>query len=241
MSDKWKLKHWSGSLELLNVESLAAGMDWQGYLQKEAVLQHERTKEAEEFMATGNAALQQGEPLQARRSFQSAYGLSGHDAAFNEDARVQLHNIKLQQALVGLNVRQAAAAGDTTVLGGRLRDLHGRKEVNYTQQDAKDIIDRNTADDNTAFMRLAERIVQQQDAALTSPAALRASIPEQGRVLTFKRSVVVDRLIDGTEDMKLSLQMRAVTAASWGVRILILLGTLGILAASGWARKRINA
>ncbi len=45
----------------------------------------------------------------ARRAFQAAYGLSTHDAAFNEDARVQLHNIKLQQALVGLNVRQAAA------------------------------------------------------------------------------------------------------------------------------------
>jgi len=137
--------------------------------------------------------LEQGNPQQARRAFQEAFGLSSHDAAFNEDARVQLHNIKLQQALVGLNVRQASTLGDSGTLGAKFRDLRGRKEIAYSQQDAKDIIDRNTADENAAFMRLAERLIQQQDAAVTSPAALKASIPEQGRVLTFKRAVVVDR------------------------------------------------
>ena len=161
-------------------------------ISNEATVQRERTREAEDLLAAGNTALEQGNPQQARRSFQAAYGFSTHDAAFNEDARVQLHNIKLQQALIGLNVRQAAAAGDPAALGARFRDLHGRKEVNYTQQDAKDIIDRNTADDNAAFMRLAERLIQQQDAAVSSPAAIRANIPEQGRVLTFKRAVAVD-------------------------------------------------
>jgi len=173
-------------------------------------------------MSAGNSALEKGDPQQARRSFQAAYGLSTHDAAFNEDARVQLHNIKLQQALVGLNVRQAAATGEPGALGGKLRDLHNRKEINYSQQDAKDIIDKNTADDNAAYMRLAERLVQQQDAAVNSPAAIRANIPEQGRVLTFKRAVVV-----GTwADLKIGLEAKAVRAASWGVRVLILVGTM---------------
>ena len=182
-------------------------------------------------MAAGNSALELGDPQQARRSFQAAYGLSTHDAAFNEDARVQLHNIKLQQALVGLNVRQAAAAGDPAALGGKFRDLRGRKEVTYTQQDAKDIIDRNTADDNAAYMRLAERIIQQQDAAVSSPAAIRASIPEQGRLLTFQRAVVVDTWAD----LELRLKAAAVKAASWGVRLLILAATLLILTAFSWA------
>jgi hypothetical protein len=40
-------------------------------------------------------------------------------------------------------------------------------------QDAKDIIDRNTADDNAAYyMRLAERIIQQQDAAVPTKLVL---------------------------------------------------------------------
>jgi hypothetical protein len=232
LSDKWRLKHWSGSLQLQQDEIVpqSSVVDLQTYLQNEAGQQRERTKEAEELMAAGNTALAQGDPQQARRSFQAAYGLSTHDAAFNEDARVQLHNIKLQQALIGLNVRQAAATGEPGALGGKFRDLRGRKEVNYTQQDAKDIIDRNNADENTAFMRLAERLIQQQDAAVSSPAAIRANIPEQGRVLTFKRAVVVDELIRTKEDLKIDLQLSAVRAASWGVRILILSATLLVLA-----------
>jgi hypothetical protein len=184
-------------------------------------------------MATANSALQGGDPQMARRAFQAAYGLSTHDTAFNEDARVQLHNIKLQQALVGLNVRQATAAGDTAALGGKFRDLRGRKEVTYTQQDAKDIIDRNTADDNAAYMRLAERIIQQQDAAVSSPAAIRASIPEQGRVLTFKRAVVVDTWAD----LQIHLAATAAKAASWGMRILILAASLIMLASFAWTAR----
>ena len=112
LSDKWRLKNWTGSLQLQQEEVVAsaATVDLQTYLQGEASQQRERTKEAEQYMAAGNSALQAGDPAQARRAFQAAYGLSAGDAAFNEDARVQLHNIKLQQALVGLNVRQAAVA-----------------------------------------------------------------------------------------------------------------------------------
>ena len=235
LSDKWRLKNWTGSLQLQQAAIVprATAVDLQTYLQDEAGRQHERTKEAEQLMATANSALEHGEPQMARRAFQAAYGLSTHDAAFNEDARVQLHNIKLQEALVGLNVRQAAVSGDTASLGGKFRDLRGRKEVAYTQQDAKDIIDRNTADDNAAYLRLAERIVQQQDAAVLSPTAIRATIPEQGRVLTFKRAVVVDPWAD----LKIQLAATASQAASWSVRILILAASLLILAAFVWAAR----
>jgi hypothetical protein len=239
LSDKWRVKHWTGSLQLQQEQAMPRGttVDLPTYLQNEASQQRERTKEAEELLAAGNQALELGDPQQARRAFQAAYGLSTADAAFNEDARVQLHNIKLQQALVGLNVRQAAATGDPAALGGKFRDLRGRKEVNYTQQDAKDIIDRNTADDNAAYMRLAERLIQQQDAAVSSPAAIRASIPEQGRVLTFKRAVVVETWAD----LKIHLAATAAKAASWGVRVLILAASLLILTAFAWAARSFRA
>src|SRR5262249_15125739 len=125
LNDKWQVKHWDGSLQLQQEEERGemTAIDLPTYLQKESTLRQERTKEAEEFLAAGNNALEQGDPQQARRAFQAAYGLSTHDAAFNEDARVQLHNIKLQQALVGLNVRQATAVGDQSALGGKLRDF----------------------------------------------------------------------------------------------------------------------
>jgi hypothetical protein len=198
LNDQWKVRHWTGSLQLLRQEviPLAATADPQGYLQSENVQQLARTREAEEFLALGNSSLQQGNPQRARRAFEDAFGLSTHDAAFNEDARVQLHNIRMQEALVGLNARQSAVAGDVGALGGKFRDLRNRKEAAYSQQDAKDIIDNNSADDNAAYMRLAEKLIQQQDAAVSNPAVIRASIPEQGRVLTFKRAVAAEAWAD---------------------------------------------
>jgi hypothetical protein len=228
LNDKWQVKHWSGSLQLQDqaVAPQTAAIDLPTYLQKESLWRQERTKEAEQFLAAGNSALVNGDPQQARRSFQAAYGLSKNDSAFNEDARVQLHNIKLQQALVGLNVRQAASSGDASALNGKLRDLSVRKDVNYTQQDAKEIIDRNSADDNAAYLRLAERLIQQQDAAVANESALRANIPEQGRVLTFKRAVVVDK----EADLRIGLETASAQVASWKTRVEMLLATLVILA-----------
>jgi len=237
LNEKWRVHNWTGTLQLQEqqVMPVAAKLDLRSYLQGEAAWQSGKTKEAKQMLALANNALKQGDPQQARRAFQSAYGLSTHDNAFNEDARVQLHNLKLQQALVGLNVRQAATAGDSALagLGGRFRDLRGAKELNYTQQDAKGIIDRNSADDNAATLRLAEKLIQQQDAAVTSAGAIRANIPEQGRVLTFQRAVAVDR----EADLRINLEASAVKAASWGVKLLILAGTLLLLGALGWAAQ----
>jgi hypothetical protein len=226
LGEKWSVKKWTGSLQLQSdqIVSRAAAVDVQTYLQREAGQLREKTKAAEEMLVLGNTALAQGNPQEARRAFESAYGLSQHDIAFNEDARVQLHNLKIQQAVVGLNVRQSVATGNTDAFSGKLA---ADKNANYTQQDAKQIIDRNTADDNAAFNRLAERIIQQQDAAVTSPSVIRANIPEQGRRLTFGRAVAVDTWAD----LNVGLKARTATTASWGTRFLILLGTFGALGA----------
>jgi hypothetical protein len=239
LGEKWKIKNWSGALQLQEEEVVpqSTAVDLQTYLQSEVAHQQERTKEAEGYLTEANSALEQGDPQLARRAFQAAYGLSTHDAAFNEDARVQLHNLKLQQALVGLNVRQAVAGGNSASLGGKFRDLRNRKEVNYTQQDAKDMLDRNSADDNATLMRLAERLIQQQDAAVSSVSALRANLPEQGRVLTFKRAVVVDQWAN------LQIALKAVTqqTAPWGIRLLFLGVTLVVLGLIAWAGRALFA
>jgi hypothetical protein len=129
------------------------------------------------------------------------------------------------------------AGGNSASLGGKFRDLRNRKEVNYTQQDAKDMLDRNSADDNATLMRLAERLIQQQDAAVSSVSALRANLPEQGRVLTFKRAVVVDQWAN------LQIALKAVTqqTAPWGIRLLFLGVTLVVLGLIAWAGRALFA
>ena len=63
--------------------------DAQTYLKGESSLRQAKTKEAEAMLNLGNNYLQNGDPQQARRAFQSAYGLSQGDDAFNEDSRVR--------------------------------------------------------------------------------------------------------------------------------------------------------
>ncbi len=235
LDEKWRVSDWSGTLQMAEqrVVPTESTLDLQSYLRGEASWQRQKTEAAEQMLAFGNQALEQGNPQQARRAFQSAYGLSTHDNAFNEDARVQLHNLKLQQALVGLNVRQAATAGDPAALGMRWRDLRDGKDLNYTQQDAKEIIASNTADDNAATMRLAEKLIQQQDAAVIPAAAIRANIPQQGRVLTFQRSVAVDR----QADLRIALQAETQPQTSGWTRVLILGAAAFLFALLGWAQR----
>ncbi len=224
LGDKWHVNHWDGSLQFQSEAAVpqSAALDPQIYLRDENTLRQARTEEARNYYALGNSSLEKGNPQMARRAFEAAYGLSTHDAAFNEDARVQLHNIKLQQALVGLNASQSAVAGDGGALGGKLRDLRNRPELNYTQQDAKDIIDNNSADENAAYVRLAEKLIQQQDAAINHPAGIRASIPEQGRVLTFQRAVAVDPW----EDLRIGLNANVPGTISSTARAAVLVATL---------------
>ena len=238
LNDKWQLTDWTGTLQLQEESRVAesGAVDVQSYLANEVTLKREKTKVAEEMLQMGNSLLEHGNPQQARRAFQSAYGLSTHDDAFNEDARVQLHNLKLQQALVGLNVRQSAAAGEAAPAPGNLRELRNRKDVAYTQQEAKQIIDANTADDNAALVRLAERIIQQQDAAVPSPTAIRAAIPQQGRLLTFRRTVQVDTWAD----LRIQLEAAAARTAPWGFRAAILSMIFVGFALLAWLPGRIR-
>ena len=219
LNDKWQVRRWSGALQLDRQEVVSSStLDLDSYLQSESSLKQSKTTQAEQMLALANSALQNGDPQQARRAFESAYDLSASDEAFNEDARVQLNNLRLQQALVGLNVRQAEVAKDNSAAGGKLNAVRNNKAANYTQQDARQIIDNHSADENAALMKLASRLIQQQDAATANPAIIRAAIPEQGRLLTFKRSVVVN----SDADLNITLHARAVSGVSWGRRLALL-------------------
>ena len=61
---------------------------------------------------------------------------------------------------------------------------------------------------------------------MSNPAVIQASIPEQGRLLTFSRSVAVDNWAD----LEIGLEVRATTSAGWFKRILILAGCALVLA-----------
>ncbi len=78
LSDKWRVKHHDGAFQLREKE-LAKGADAadpQTYLARESTQKVARTQEAQQFLSLGNSSLEKGDPQQARRAFQAAFGLS---------------------------------------------------------------------------------------------------------------------------------------------------------------------
>jgi len=133
-------------------------VDVQSYLQNEVKPEPRETKAAEEMLAMGNTLLQQGEPQQARRAFQSAYGLSTHDDAFNEDARVTASQLEASTSPRRLERPPGCRGGRNRCRVRQVPDLRDRKALLTHNRKAKQIIDALPADDNEALMRLAERL-----------------------------------------------------------------------------------
>lgn len=231
LNEKWQVSDWAGSLQLRETGPASGGpmLDLDSYVLNEQQIRLAKTREAEQFLNLANSLVQQGDPTQARRAFRAAYGLSQHDQAFNEDARVQLNNLKVQQALVGLNVRQARVAGESAGQAASPKAVWDNSAANYSQGEAKQLLERNSAEETAVQQRLAERLVQQQDAAMASPAAIRAAIPQQGRRLVFTRPLEVNTWAD----LSLDLQARAAGRATGLNRLLVLVGLfVGFVAVS---------
>ena len=235
LNNKWQLRRWGGTLELQPSTPVTpvAGLDLASYVRREAGALQEKTKEAEQFLTAANSWLEKGDPEQARWAFKNAFGLSQHDNAFNEDARVQLHNLKTQQAIVGLNVRQAKVAGESAGLAATPRNLREGQEAAYTQQEAKQLLARNSAEDNAGQMRLVERLIQQQEATTAVPTAIRATVPEQGRQWVFARSLDVET----NSELRITMRVRADGDVGWNLRLLVLTLVFLGLGAFSWMGK----
>jgi len=228
LNEKWRVSDWSGSLQLQDAGTVTAPaiLDVDSYVQNEVQLRQEKTKEAEQALSVANTFLQQGDPQQARRAFKTAFGLSLHDQAFNEDARVQLNNLKVQQAMVGINVRQVRVAGGGSSQAAAPQGLLENSLANYTQVEAKQLLERNSAEENAVQTKLAERLVQQQDAAVSMPAAIRATLPQNGRRLIFTRPLEIQT----SSELKLGIEAQAAQKVGMGWKLLLLGGAfLGIL------------
>ena len=79
----------------------------------------------------------------------------------------------------------------------------------------------NSPEENTALRRLAEQLVEQQDAAQAAPEAIRASLPGYGKRLTFTRSIQVDSFAP----LSIDLETKSLQRASGGSRLLLIFGT----------------
>jgi hypothetical protein len=161
------------------------------------------------------------------------------DAASNEDARVQLENLQTQQAIVGLNTRRQRLyldnSGDETtpIDNKQLREAAAENPVlqqdqlNFRPQELSQLLRGNTTEDNAVLQKIAARLVQHQHTTDPAPQAILISLPEEGEVYTFARSVQVAE----NAPLELELGFRSkLTIHFWRTSVVLIL-LIGIVAA----------
>ena len=236
---KYETPEWTGTLEPkpgTGPRLHRASFDLDALLERDARIESEKLKDAEHLLTLGNALAEEGNQLDARRVLNSAYNLSQNDLDFNEDARVQWNNLRVQQAMVGLTSRRAAAFNleAPAAAPGINFDQKGDYTLNFSRAAADTMLQNaNSADENRALSELAQRFVEHQDAALKNPSGLTALYPEHGALYSFTRKLQAEPW----QDMRLELKAKVAHSRA-GLSWLYLLAAAALLSAASLASRR---
>jgi hypothetical protein len=185
------------------------------------------------FDPFGSATLlQRGEQQKAGEALSRVSNARALDEASNEDARVQLRNLKTQQTVLGLNTRRQRLYLDNRADAARNEQLEQaaslnpfmQGKVNFDPQQIDQLLMGNTVEENTALRGIAARLVDQQLNAEPPPGAIDVTMAERGRVFTFTRRLQVD----GSAPLELKLEIGRIARTSLGFSAFLLLATVGI-------------
>lgn len=231
----WKIAAHGGDFDLQEKHQLGEFRleDYQSFVSQK---RRSDAQNAAALLGQANAWLAAGDQEKAGIALGNAVNNGQLDAASGEDARVQLRQLRTQQAVLGLNTRRqklvldnrsATPQADNSQLERAAEAnplLQGK--TNYDPNQFDRFLEGNTADENAALKEIAARIVSQQLAAEPAPAALDITLPERGTVLEFARSMQVD----GDRPMVIDLKLkRAGYGFSWaGILTCLALGVMVI-------------
>ncbi len=194
-----------GNLELVTVDRLAsdAEYDRESYLSQVSGKRQVQKQQATKLLEQANQLLQEGQQTKARRALNSVANQYGLDAASNEDARVQLENLQTQQAIVGLNTRRqrlflsnsladvSQVENEQMMQAAAGNPILQQEQLNFRPQQLSQLLRGNTSEDNAVLQRIAGRLVQHQRSTEPAPQAIIISLPEEGGLYEFSRTVQV--------------------------------------------------
>jgi len=190
------------------------------YLSKTSGKRQVQAQQAAQLLEKANQLLQAGEQSKARWALNSVANRYALDAASNEDARVQLENLQTQQAIVGLNTRRQRLYLDNSrnelaqADNRQLRQAAAKNQIlqqgqlNFRPQQLSQLLQGNTTEDNAVLQQIAGRLVQHQRTTQPAPQAITITLPEEGTVYTFSRTVQVAENAPLELDLRFGLQRR---------------------------------
>ena len=187
--------------------------DRSSYLAKEGRQRDLQAQHAANLLERAGKFRQSGDQGKALWALNSVVNQHALDAATNEDALVQLENLQTQQTVVGLNTRRqrlyldnagedGAVPSEQLIQGAAANPVLQNGELNFRPQDFSQLLQGNSSEDNEILRRIAVRMVEQQRSSESAPQAISVTLPDEGKVYTFVRSVQV------SEDAPLELDLR---------------------------------
>lgn len=218
-----------GNLELIGQVN-QKNYDRDSYLSKANRRRQLQAQRATLLLEQANQLLQTGEQGKARWALNSVANQYALDAASNEDARVQLENLHTQQAIVGLNTRRQRLFLDNNrdandfSANQQLRQaavdnpILQQDQLNFRPQQLSQLLGGNTTADNAILQRIASRLVQHQHTTDTAPQAIIISLPEEGDIYKFARSVQVAENAPLELDLDFSSK---ITLDRWRIALLL--------------------
>ncbi|MEO6995163.1 MAG: hypothetical protein ABI273_16275 [Lacunisphaera sp.] len=227
----YDLKDYQGALRLRG-EYAGSSFRIEDYQSLVASKRSSNAQEAVALLQQANAWLQKGDQQKASEVLTRVSNAPSLDEASNEDARVQLRNLKTQQTVLGLNTRRQKLYLDNRVDGARNEQLEQaanlnplmQNKLNFNPQDMDQLLMGNTAEENVALKGIAARLVDQQLNNEPAPAAIDVTLAENGRVLTFTRSLQVD----GTAPLELKVEVAKTAYFNLRIALLLLAVIAGI-------------
>ena len=128
---------------------------------------------------------------------------------------MQLWQLQTEQAVLGLDTRRQVLLTENRIEMPQFSTRNAQLEqatdknpflkgkTDYATDEVDDLLQGNTAEENRALKRMASKLVSQHLASDPAMRGIGVTLPERGRLLTFKRSVQVD----GDEALALKLTM----------------------------------
>ena len=114
--------------------------------------------------------------------------LADTDFDLNEDARVQLRNIQRQSTIVGLVKRRDDLVSNRPTMREKhiVVDEAKFNDGLFTNEFAKKVEQSLSFDDSKNLTEIADKIMDQQFAAVNKTQPLRVSFPSRGKMIHFK-------------------------------------------------------
>jgi len=226
---------WEGTLDYdSNVGLWVESFELEAFLSRDSNALTEQKRKAEELLELGNTFADGGDPQAARRALESAYALSKFDLDFNEDARVQLNNLKVQQTMVGLTSWRNHAFSNEVGDGESLTVSREDDQLRFSRMEADQLLTYNSAEENRALSELARRFIEHQNAVLRDPSALRSLFPMHGMGHRFSRRLQTEPWLE----MRMDLSVSSETTSRFSIWALLLAASLAIASLSHWCYAR---